>query len=346
MKVAEPVGLRGLRRDLLLEHVLPQHDLADRLGQGRRVGRAPVRRALGQPAAEVALRQADDALAVAQRHVPAVEQLRVHERAHERRADAGHPAHEHALLDGARDVEGRRGVHARLVHERRGDALAAPGAHGPARLAADERQRRLAVVAVHLDDDALARRTAPLALRRVRPRRGGVARVDEHLLDRRRDVGHRRDPAARAALEIEHDDARQLLGEEAVVGAGGSGRAVDRVGDAPEVERDDAAVPGAELRDAAHGRAEDDRGRGRSRGPGPPGLAYRNGSPAAGPGTASPRRARAHAFGRSRRGPASPSAGFAPGLGSFGSGRASPPLPPSTMGRSSSRNSWTVLNSR
>ena len=79
-----------------------------------------------------------------------------------------------------------------------------------------------------------------------------MARVHEHPLDGVLDVVRAGDPLGVAALEVEADDARELLGEEAVLAPHGLGGAVDGVRDEARVEGDDAAVALAHLREAPH----------------------------------------------------------------------------------------------
>src|SRR5204862_7904132 len=115
---------------------------------------------------DVALRQADDALAVARADVAAREELGVDQRADERAAEPREAARHHALLDGARDVLRGRGVETRLRDERLDDPRGAPRANRPARLAADERAGAALghLVRVVLDRHPLARRAAPVAV--------------------------------------------------------------------------------------------------------------------------------------------------------------------------------------
>ena len=81
----EPVGLGRLRGDDLLEHVGAQEVLAERLGEGLRVVPAAVEEPRLDALRKVALRQADDALALPRADVAAREELRVDERPDERR---------------------------------------------------------------------------------------------------------------------------------------------------------------------------------------------------------------------------------------------------------------------
>src|SRR5262249_3494091 len=151
--------------------------------------------------------------------VPAREELRVDQRAHERRADASEPARDEALLDRGRHVSRGRCVEAGLADERVDDPRLGPRTHRTAGLAADEGQRADGplVPLVVLDDDPLARRATAVAVEDEGLRGPAVPRVDEHPLDRVLDVGDAGNAPRMAALEIEADDAGELLGEEPVV---------------------------------------------------------------------------------------------------------------------------------
>src|SRR5439155_13830341 len=103
-----------------------------------------------------------------------------------------------------------------LPRERVDDPRLRPRADRSARLAAHERQRARGPLAarVVVDDHRLAGGAPAVAVEDERLRRLRVPGVDEHALDGVLDVPDARDATRMAALEVERDDAGQLLREE------------------------------------------------------------------------------------------------------------------------------------
>ncbi len=251
VEVALAVGFGGCLRDDLLEHVRTQDLLPERLGESGRVRGSSVGRTLLETPGQVPLGDADHPLPVAARGATPREQLAVHEGADQGGRDPRSAAREDAPLHGTGDLLRRRLVEPGLLEEGADDAGLAPRRDRPGALAAHDGQGPVGgVVLEHVD--ALPGGPAAVAVEDVGLGGLRVPRVDEHPLDGVLDVADPGDALAVRPFEVEADDPRELLGQEAVLPADALGGAVDGVRDAAELEGHEAAVALADLRDPVH----------------------------------------------------------------------------------------------
>jgi hypothetical protein len=223
----------------------------DRIGDGALEIARPARPPCGSLAAvqqpvDVEARQADQRLAADPVAVLHQEELRLDQAADGGGRDPRHAGREDLLLDARGDLAGDAVVEVRLADQRLRDPPLAPG--GDDRLGGVADHRAGGRVAV--DADPLAGAGALLAVEDVRLRHACMAGLHQDLLDHVLDLFDPGNAARVALLEEERDDAGQLLGEEAVVGADGARCLVDGVGDFRLVELDEPPIPLADPGDS------------------------------------------------------------------------------------------------
>ncbi len=195
---------------------------------------------------EVEPRHANDLLPLEPPREAALEELIVHQLAHQRRRDPRQARSQDLLLDRRRHLPGRGRVKVGLLLEGLGNAALVPlderilgaGIH-------EEREvgRAAAALPRHLaHGHGAAGLVAPVAIDDIRLRRLGMAGLDQNLLDHILDILDAGDVSFVVSIEVIQHGARQLFGDESVFAPHGLRGLENRVGDLGLIKRHDTAV--------------------------------------------------------------------------------------------------------